>query len=173
MIDVNEDPTHFLNSDKGFCNEAKTPKNHADLRCATCGREMDPNWISRLRSLISGAVEGSLKDMQNQHPTELPDNWKSGFTKRLVGQIVSHIWEIERGLCNLRKVLNREEKDIDLSEKQLERLADAHVHEILNESNEQILAEAEEEYGAVIKPARHVNDLIDEVTQRQGQQTCK
>lgn len=51
--------------------------------------------------------------------------------------------------------------DHDQFERQLERLADAHVNEIINAPDKQILAEAEEEYGDVSKAAQHVNDLIN------------
>ena len=51
--------------------------------------------------------------------------------------------------------------DYDQFEKQLERLAAAHVNDILNASEEQILAEAQEEFGDTERAARHVNDLIN------------
>lgn len=51
--------------------------------------------------------------------------------------------------------------DRDQFERQLGRLADAFVNDILKASDEDILAEAQEEYGDSARAAQHVNELIN------------
>ncbi len=58
--------------------------------------------------------------------------------------------------------------DRDQPERQLERLADAQVNDILNASDEQILAEAQEEYGDVNKAGRYVSDLVNKAVAAVG-----
>lgn len=79
---------------------------HLEMCCNTCQREIDPNWIRQLWSIIQSAIDGAFRNTQHDHPTELPKNWRPSFTKRAVGQIVNRIWEMERGLCSLKEGLN-------------------------------------------------------------------
>ena len=87
------------------CDGRMTPKRY-DVRCETCSREMDPNWVRNLRGVIGGAIDCAMNDMQRQHPVQFPNNWIPSFKKRFSGQLINKIWEIERGLCSIRKLLD-------------------------------------------------------------------
>ena len=84
-------------------------KHRARLRCQTCGREFDPNWVRSLRPVIQGAVDGALKGLLREHPDITPSaGWHASLTKRIAGQITNKIWEVERGIGLLVRSLDDE-----------------------------------------------------------------